>query len=71
MEYKSLALDLFPRLFTVKVLQYVYEAIIGRKILNFRRKMDNMIVETDETIEGNPFRPAKVFKFNEKWEHNF
>jgi 8-oxo-dGTP diphosphatase len=70
-EYTPIALNLLPRLFTVKELQLVYEAIMGREILNFRRKMDNMIVETDEKIEGKPFRPAKVFKFNEKWEHNF
>lgn len=70
-EYTPIALNLLPRLFTVKELQNVYEAIMGREILNFRRKMDTMIVETDETIEGKPFRPAKVFKFNEKWEHNF
>jgi len=44
---------------------------MGREILNFRRKMEDMIIETDEKIEGKPFRPAKVFKFNENWEHNF
>ena len=70
-EYTPIALNLLPRLFTVKELQCVYEAIMGREILNFRRKMDEMILETDEKIEGKPFRPAKVFKFNEKWEHNF
>ena len=70
-EYTPIALNLLPRLFTVKELQCVYEAIMGREILNFRRKMDDMIVETDEKIEGKPFRPAKVFKFNEKWEHSF
>ena len=70
-EYTPIALNLLPRLFTVKELQCVYEAIMGRKILNFRRKMDGMIIETDEKIEGKPFRPAKVFKFNKKWEHNF
>lgn len=70
-EYTPIALNLLPRLFTVKELQNVYEAIMGREILNFRRKMDNMIVETDEKIDGKPFRPAKVFKFNENWEHNF
>lgn len=70
-EYTPIALNLLPKLFTVKELQYVYEAIMGREILNFRRKMDDMIIETDEKIEGKPFRPAKVFKFNEKWKHNF
>ncbi|NFF37698.1 NUDIX hydrolase, partial [Clostridium botulinum] len=35
------------------------------------RQMDHMIIETDEKIEGKPFRPAKVFKFNENFEHKF
>ncbi|EPY6469951.1 NUDIX domain-containing protein [Clostridium sporogenes] len=70
-EYTPIAFNLLPRVFTVKELQNVYEAIMGREILNFRRKMGKMIIETDEKIEGRPFRPAKVFKFNENWEHNF
>ncbi|WP_027625613.1 NUDIX hydrolase [Clostridium lundense] len=70
-EYTPIAFNLLPRVFTVKELQNVYEAIMGREILNFRRKMGEMIIETDEKIEGKPFRPAKVFKFNEDWEHNF
>ncbi|WP_346936062.1 NUDIX domain-containing protein [Clostridium sp.] len=70
-EYTPIAFNLLPRVFTVKELQNVYEAIMGREILNFRRKMGEMIIKTDEKIEGKPFRPAKVFKFNENWEHNF
>ena len=70
-EYTQVAFNLLPRLFTVKELQYVYEGIMGREILNFRRKMGDMIIETDEKIEGKPYRPAQVFKFNENWEHNF
>jgi 8-oxo-dGTP diphosphatase len=70
-EYTPIAFNLLPRLFTVKELQNVYEAIMGREILNFRRKMGEMIIETDEKIEGKAFRPAKVFKFNENWEHSF
>lgn len=70
-EYTPIAFNLLPRLFTVKELQYVYEAIMGREILNFRRKMGDMIIETDEKIEGKPFRPAQVFKYNENWEHEF
>lgn len=70
-EYTPIALNLLPKLFTVKELQNVYEAIMGREILNFRRKMDNMIIETNEIIEGKPFRPAKVFKFNDNFEHEF
>lgn len=71
LEYTPIVFNLLPRLFTVKELQFVYEAIMGREILNFRRKMGNMIIETEEKIEGKPFRPAQVFKFNENWEHEF
>ena len=60
-----------PRLFTVKELQNVYEGIMGKEIQNFRRKLGNIIIETDEKIEGKPYRPAKMFKFNENWEHDF
>ncbi|MGL4772554.1 MAG: NUDIX hydrolase [Clostridium sp.] len=70
-EYTQIAFNLLPRLFTVKELQNVYEAIMGKEILNFRRKMGDMIIETDEKIEGKPFRPAQVYKFNEDWEHIF
>ena len=31
----------------------------------------NMIVETDEKLEGKPYRPAQVYKFNENWEYEF
>ena len=71
LEYTPIVFNLLPRLFTVKELQFVYEAIMGREILNFRRKMGDMIIETEEKIEGKPFRPAQVFKFNENWEHEF
>lgn len=70
-EYTPIAFNLLPKLFTVIELQYVYEAIMGRKILNFRRKMNDFIIETNEKIEGKPHRPAKVFKFNEEFKHDF
>jgi ADP-ribose pyrophosphatase YjhB (NUDIX family) len=70
-EEGPIAFNLLPKLFVVKELQYVYEAILGRELLNFRRKMGNMIIETEEKIEGKPFRPAQVFKFNEEWEKEF
>ena len=66
-QYTPIAVNLLPKLFTVKELQYVYEAIMGKELLNFRRKIGNMIVETDEKLEGKPYRPAQVYKFNENW----
>ena len=58
-EYTPIAFNLLPRLFTVKELQYVYEGIMGRELLNFRRKIGNMIIETDERIEGKPYSLLK------------
>lgn len=67
-EYTSLVFNLLSKSFTVKELQNVYEAVMGRSILNFRRKMGNMIIETKEIVEGMPYRPAKIYKFNEEWD---
>ena len=70
-QYTPIAVNLLPRLFTVKELQLVYEAILGREVLNFRRKIGEMIIETDELIEGKPYRPAQVFKYNEDYINEF
>lgn len=70
-EYTPIAFHLLPELFTVKELRDVYEAILGREVLNFRRKIGDMIEETEEVMEGRPFRPAKLFRYNVNWEHEF
>jgi ADP-ribose pyrophosphatase YjhB (NUDIX family) len=70
-EYTPIVFNLLPKLFTVKELQNLYEAILGREILNFKRKMGDMIVETEEREEGVPHKPAQYYRFNENWEHEF
>ena len=62
--YGDLVFELLPEYFTLTELQKTYEAILGRKLLvaNFRRKIAEMVSETDKMIEGAGHRPAKLFQ---------
>ena len=63
-ENLKLAFDLMPESFTLTNLQNAYELIQGKKLItaNFRRKIADYVVETEQMIEGEGFRPAKLFK---------
>lgn len=58
--------DLLPETFTLTQLQRVFEIILDRKLLvaNFRRKMADYCIETEQIVEGAGHRPAKLFKRN-------
>lgn len=58
--------DLMPERFTLTGLQRAFEIVQGKKLLvaNFRRKMADYVIETDEIVEGAGHRPAKLFKRN-------
>lgn len=58
------AFDLMPERFTLTGLQNVYELILDKKLLtaNFRRKIAGYVMETEDVIEGEGFRPAKLYK---------
>lgn len=68
-EYTSLAFNLMPELFTLTELQKVYEVIQGKELLAaaFRRKVSNMVTETDEFTKDAGHRPSKLFKYNPRW----
>lgn len=61
-----LAFELMPEYFTLTNLQQVYETIIGSELLpsNFRRKISDYVMETNERVEGVGHRPSKLFKRN-------
>lgn len=61
-----LVFDLMPELFTLTQLQNAFELILDEKLLtaNFRRKMADYVIETEQIIEGAGHRPAKLFKRN-------
>lgn len=62
----KIVFDLMPETFTLTELQKAFEIILNRPLLvsNFRRKMAEYVVETDEIVEGAGHRPAKKFKRN-------
>jgi len=68
-EYTNIAFNLMPEFFTLTELQKVYEVILDRELLAaaFRRKIADMVVETNEFTKDAGHRPSKLFRFNGKW----
>ena len=62
----KVAFDLLPEFFTLTQLQNAFELVLDEKLLtaNFRRKVNDLVVETQWSMEGNGHRPAKLFKRN-------
>ncbi|MEE0931146.1 MAG: NUDIX domain-containing protein [Acutalibacteraceae bacterium] len=60
----DLIFDFLPEKFTLAALQKVQETIMNISILpaNFRRKVSDYVIETDEYTTGAGHRPAKLFK---------
>lgn len=71
MEYTNIAVNFLPAEFTLTELQKVYEIVTGKKLdkRNFRKKIDalDILAETNKTKLDQPFRPAKLFKFKERY----
>ncbi len=62
----KMGFDLMPETFTLTQLQNAFELILDKKLLaaNFRRKVNDYVIETEQIIEGASHRPAKLFKRN-------
>lgn len=69
-EYTNIAFNLMPELFTLTELQKVYEIILDKELLAaaFRRKVADIVVETNEFTKDAGHRPSKLFRFNSKRE---
>ncbi|MBP3888063.1 MAG: NUDIX hydrolase [Cellulosilyticum sp.] len=63
-EYTPIAMHLLPERFTLTSLQQIYEAILDKTLLvaNFRRKIKELVEETDEYAENGGHRPSKLYK---------
>lgn len=72
-EYTDIAFNLMPEKFTLTQLQKVYEIILGKELLkaNFRRKIADLVVETNEYVTDVGHRPSKLYKFNANIESTF
>ncbi|MDF2645845.1 MAG: hydrolase [Paenibacillus sp.] len=70
-EYTDIAFNLMPELFTLSELQQVYEVTLGKELLSaaFRRKIADMVMETNQFTKDAGHRPAKLFKFNPNWRY--
>ncbi|MEA4963972.1 hypothetical protein SDC9_111475 [bioreactor metagenome] len=70
-EYTDIAFNLMPELFTLTELQKVYEVILDAELLkaNFRRKVAEMVIETNEYTKDAGHRPSKLFRFNPNWSN--
>jgi len=61
--YTNIIFNLLPDEFTLTQLQNVYETILGKKdqAANFRRKIIDMVQETDKYTSDKGHRPAKLY----------
>lgn len=72
-EYTDIAFNLMPELFTLSELRQVYEIILGRELLAaaFRRKVADMVVETNQFTKDAGHRPSKLYRFNPNWRFSY
>jgi ADP-ribose pyrophosphatase YjhB (NUDIX family) len=70
-EYTDIAMNLMPELFTLSELQQVYEVILGKELLAaaFRRKIADMVIETNQFTKDAGHRPSKLYRFNQDWRN--
>ena len=61
--YSDIIFNLLPQEFTLTQLQNVYETILGKKdqAANFRRKIMDLVQETERYTSDKGHRPAKVY----------
>lgn len=70
LQYTNAAYSLLPEHFTMRELQEVYEAILGRPLdkRNFRRRLlaTDFIAATSEKRAEGPHRPARLYRFTSR-----
>ena len=54
-----------PEEFTLPELQKVYEILLGKKLYkaNFRKKVADIISETDHMTSGDAHRPSRYYRY--------
>ncbi len=62
----KIVFDLMPEQFTLTELQNVFEIILQKELIkpNFRRKIADYVIETDDIEGGRRYRTAKQYKRN-------
>ncbi|WP_010251105.1 NUDIX hydrolase [Acetivibrio cellulolyticus] len=69
--YTDIAFNLMPELFTLSELQQVFEIVLGKELLAaaFRRKVEDMVIETNQFTKDAGHRPSKLYRFNPNWRN--
>jgi ADP-ribose pyrophosphatase YjhB (NUDIX family) len=68
--YTDIVFNMMPEYFTLGELQQVYEAILGKKLLDpaFRRIIAGKVEKTDKIKTGGGHRPSVLFKYKKNSE---
>lgn len=63
--YTDVVFNMMPKYFTLGELQQVYEAILGKKLLDpaFRRIIADKVLKTNKMQTGAGHRPSALFKY--------
>ena len=66
-KYSKIAFEFLPEEFTLPELQKIYEILLDKELHKaaFRRKMADVVEETDRMTEGNAHRPSKYYRLRE------
>ena len=66
-EYSKIAFEFLPEEFTLPELQKIYEILLDRELYKagFRRKIAEIVEETDRMTEGDAHRPSKYYRLKE------
>ncbi|MBD7983824.1 NUDIX hydrolase [Sporosarcina sp. Sa2YVA2] len=70
--YTNIAFNLAGEEFTLPDLQQIYEVILGRELnkVQFRRHVENMVVDTGKEIKTGAYRPSKLYRYNAAWVYD-
>ena len=65
-EYTDIIFNLMPDEFTIKDCQDVYEMVLGKKMDNFKRRINKYIQPLNKMREGKQFRPAELYTWKKE-----
>lgn len=66
-EYTRIAFHLVEEEFTLPQLQGIYEILLGKKLYkaNFRKKIAELVEETERSTSGDAHRPSRYYRLRE------
>lgn len=70
-EHTDIAFNLVGKEFTISEIKQVYEILLGREILNFRRKIKEYVKPLGKKTDGKQHRPAEIYTLNKNRRHKF